>query len=92
MGKIENKINTFQFMIDNRKVIIETIKENLSIPKAWDQLKEKLPATQKVVKFNTFKGYVKALNVVNHIMNEKDEILRDKQKLSEEIGRVRQEK
>ncbi|KPA19090.1 hypothetical protein MHK_000693, partial [Candidatus Magnetomorum sp. HK-1] len=92
MKKIENKINTFQFMIDNRKVIIETIKENLSIPKAWDQLKGKLPATQKVVKFNTFKGYVKALNVVNHIMNEKDEILRDKQKLSEEIGIVRQEK
>lgn len=89
---MKNNISTFQFMIENRKVIIETVNDNLSIPKAWDQLREKLPEAEKVIKFNTFKGYVKALNIVNEIMNEKDEIVKSKKKLREEIDIIRQEK
>ena len=89
---MKNNISTFRFMIENRKVIIETVNENLSIPKAWDQLREKLPEAEKVFKFNTFKGYVKALNIVNEIMNEKDEIVKSKKKLREEIDIIRQEK
>jgi len=87
-----NNINTFQFMIENRKVIIETLNKNVSIPKAWDQLREKLPEGVKIIKYNTFKGYVKSLNVINDILNEKDEIVRTKKKLSEEIEKIRQEK
>jgi hypothetical protein len=79
-------------MIENRKVIIETVNENLSIPKAWDQLREKLPEAEKVIKFNTFKGYVNALNIVNDIMNEKDEIVKSKKMLRVEIDIIRQEK
>ena len=75
---MKNNISTFQYMIENRKVIIETVNDNLSIPKAWDQLREKLPEAEKVIKFNTFKGYVNALNIVNELMNEKDEIVKSK--------------
>jgi len=89
---MKNNISTFNFMIENRKVIIETVNENVSIPKAWDQLKEKLPEAEKVVKFNTFKGYVKTLNIVNDIINEKDKILKTNEKLRKEIGIIRQEK
>jgi len=35
---------------------------------------------------------VKALNIVNEIMNEKDEIVKSKKKLREEIDIIRQEK
>jgi hypothetical protein len=44
---IKNNISTFQFMIENRNMIIEAVNENLSIPKAWDQLREKLPEAEK---------------------------------------------
>jgi len=88
---MKSKINAFQFMIDNRKVIIETINKSLSIPKAWDQLRKDLPGV-KAIKFNTFKGNVKALNIIYDIMNEKEEIMRDRQKLMQEIGIIRQEK
>jgi len=87
-----NNINTFQFMLENRKVIIEKINENGSVPKAWDQLRKKLPEGVKIIKYNTFKGYVKSLNVINNILNEKDEFLRTMQKLSEEVEKIRQEK
>jgi len=89
---MKNNINTFQFMIENRKVIIETINESVSIPKAWDQLRKKLPEGVKIIKYNTFKGYVKSLNVINDILNEKYEIVRSRQKLSEETEKIRQEK
>ena len=94
---MKNNISTFNYMIENRKVIIETVNENVSIPKAWDQLKEKLPKAEKVVKFNTFKfntfkGYVKTLNIVNDIMNEKDKLLKTNEMLRKEIGVIRQEK
>ena len=87
-----NNINTFQFMLENRKVIIEKINENGSVPEAWDQLRKKLPEGVKIIKYNTFKGYVKSLNVINNILNEKDEFLRTMQKLSEEVEKIRQEK
>ncbi|ETR69867.1 MAG: hypothetical protein OMM_09233 [Candidatus Magnetoglobus multicellularis str. Araruama] len=81
---MSNNNKAFQFMIENRKVIIETLKENISIPKAWDQLRKKMPVVEKVIKLNTFKANVKALNVVNDIMNVN-------QKLMEEISIIGQE-
>jgi len=78
---MKNNISTFNYMIENRKVIIETVNENVSIPKAWDQLKEKLSEAEKVVKFNIFKGCVKTLKIVNDIMNEKDKLLKTNEML-----------
>ena len=46
---IKINISTFQFMIENRNMIIEAVNENLSIPKAWDQLREKLPKPKKLL-------------------------------------------
>ncbi|KPA12443.1 hypothetical protein MHK_007351, partial [Candidatus Magnetomorum sp. HK-1] len=37
------KSDPFQFMINNRKVIINEIRTNGSIPKAWDLLSDKIP-------------------------------------------------
>lgn len=86
-----SKSDTFQFMINNRKVITNEIRANGSIPKAWDLLRDKIPELKRIAKFNTFKGYVRALNVVDDIMDKKNEIYTEKKNLEVELGKVRQD-
>jgi hypothetical protein len=92
MANNKIKSDAFQFMIDNRKVIINEIRANSSIPIAWDLLSDKIPELKKIAKFNTFKGYVRALNVIDEIMDKKNEIFTEKKNLEVGLGIVRQDK
>ena len=83
------KPDPFQFMIENRKTIIEVLEQSSTLNSAWNTLTERLPEIKTITKFNTFKGYARILNVVDGKFAELKE---ENIKLSEELGKVRQEK
>ncbi len=83
------KPDPFQFMLENRKTIIEVLEQSSTLNSAWNTLTERLPEIKTITKFNTFKGYARILNVVDGKFAELKE---ENIKLSEELGRVRQEK
>ncbi|ETR69444.1 MAG: hypothetical protein OMM_03924 [Candidatus Magnetoglobus multicellularis str. Araruama] len=89
---MSNKSDPFQFMINNRKKILNEIRSSGSIPKAWNLLIKKIPELERIAKFNTFKGYMKALYVVDEIMDKKNEICAEKKNLEVELDTVRQDK
>jgi len=95
-GKKPRKPDPFQFMIENRKVIIDVIEKESSLPKAWELLLEKLPQIQQVTKFNTFKGYARILRVVDHELEKSEQRLgkvrQDRLRLEKELGKVREER
>lgn len=82
--KRRNKPDPFQFMIENRKMIIDIIQESPTLSKGWELLSVKLPEITQVTKFNTFKGYVRILKVIDSIINKKEI-------LEVELGKVRQD-
>ncbi len=83
------KPDPFQFMIENRKTIIEVLEQSSTLNSAWNTLTERLPEIKTITKFNTFKGYARILNVVDGKFGELKE---ENSKLSEELGKVRQER
>lgn len=91
-NKKVNKPDPFQLIIENRKIITETIQESQSVPNAWELLKKRVPELTELIKLNTFKGYVKTLNVIDKIMDENDEIRQEKEDIKVTLGKVRQEK
>ncbi len=90
-NKKNNKFDPFQFMIENRKAIIEVINESPSLPKAWNLLSKKLPQLQQKTKFNTFKGYARILGLIEHELSQIDYIYQENEYLTAELGKVRQE-
>ena len=74
MKKNQKSPEAFQFLLENRKIIIEVIKESRSIPKAWEVIKVKLPKLPELIKFNTFKGYVKTINAIDKIMENNENV------------------
>ena len=91
-NKKNNKPDPFRFMVENRKIIIEIIQENESIPKAWEILKEKIPMLTKLIKLNTFKGYVKTLNIIDELKDKNDKIMQENEDLKIWLDKVRQDK
>jgi hypothetical protein len=55
------------------------IKENVSIPKAWDQLREKLPEGVKIIKYQTFPLSIGTTNLFSFETHRKK--IRNKMKL-----------
>jgi DNA repair exonuclease SbcCD ATPase subunit len=92
MEKNQKSPESFQFLLENRKIIIEVIKESNSIPRAWEVIKIKLPKLPKLIKFNTFKGYVKTINVIDKIMENNENVNKEKENISKKLEMVRQEK
>jgi len=104
--KRPHKPDPFPFMIKHRKVIIDVIENNSSLPKAWELLSDKLPQIVEVTKFNTFKGYARILKFVDHelekrlykvrqnrsrIEKELGKVREDRDKIQQQLGKVRQE-
>ncbi len=81
------KSDPFQFMIKNRKTIIEILEQSSTLKNAWNILHGRLPTIKDVTKFNTFKGYARILNVVDGKLAELE---KENKRLSEELGKVRQ--
>ncbi len=66
----KKKPDPFNFMIENRKPIIEILAESSTLSDAWDNLLQRLPEIESITKFNTFKGYARILNVVDGKLSE----------------------
>ncbi len=77
----------FQFMVEHRTIIIETLDHSSTLKNAWNTLMESLPELGVITKFNTFKGYVRILKVIDGRLSE---LIRENKSLSRELGRVRQ--
>ena len=96
MSAKKNKAEPFQFMIANRKIIIDAIQESSSLPKAWQLLSQRLPPIERVTKFNTFKGYAKILNFVDQQLSigqkKLDKVRQERSMLKKELDKVRQER
>jgi hypothetical protein len=88
MEKNQKSPESFQFLLENRKIIIEVIKESNSIPRAWEVIKIKLPKLPKLIKFNTFKGYVKTINVIDKIMENNENVNKEKENISKKLEMV----
>ena len=78
--------------MENRKIIIEVIKESNSIPKAWEVIKVKLTKLRELIKFNTFKVYVKTINAIDKIMENNENINKEKENIRKKLEKIRQEK
>jgi hypothetical protein len=95
-AKKKNKSEPFQFMIENRNVIIDAIQESSSLSKAWQLLSQRLPQIQRVTKFNTFKGYARVLNFVDQQLDiskkKLDKVRQEKSMMKKELDKVRQDR
>ena len=92
MKRNQKSPESFQFLLENRKIIIEVIKESNSLPKAWEVIKVKLPKLPELIKFNTFKGYVKTINAIDKIMENNENVNKEKENIRKKLEKVRQEK
>jgi len=89
--KNDQKLTPFQYMMENRKVIIKEIFDNKSIPKAWEIIKEKIPELPERIKLNTFKGYVKPLSILDKIIDENENLKNEKEQLTIELEKIKLE-
>jgi len=94
-GKKPPKPDPFQFMIENRKVIIDAIEKESSLPNAWALLSERLQQIEQVTKFNTFKGYARILQVVDHELEKSEKKLgkvrEERDKVQQQLDRVKEQ-
>ncbi|MCP4221528.1 MAG: hypothetical protein GY765_43290 [bacterium] len=77
----------FQYMVEHRRIIIETLDESSTLKNAWNALEERLPGIGVITKFNTFKGYVRILKVIDGRLSE---LIRENKSFARELGKVRQ--
>ena len=91
-----NKSEPFEFMMENRKVIIDAIQQSSSLSKAWQLLSQRLPQIERVTKFNTFKGYARILNFVDQQLDvskkKLDKIRQEKSRIKKELDKVSQDR
>jgi hypothetical protein len=96
MAAKKDKVEPFQFMIENRKVIIDAIQETSSLSKAWQLLSHSLGQIEHVTVFNTFKGYARFLNVVDHQLglgqHKLDKVRQQRSMMKKELDTVSQER
>lgn len=92
-------LDSFEFMLENRKVISEVVGNAATFAYAWEVLQEKFPKITEVVKFNTFRTYVKFVKVMGKELEEKEilneklgKVRQEKELLGEELSKVNQEK
>ncbi|MDM8515601.1 hypothetical protein QUF76_05325 [Desulfobacterales bacterium HSG16] len=78
----------FQYMVEHRKIIIEILDQSSTLKNAWNMVVERLPAIGEVTKFNTFKGYVRILKVIDGQLSE---LTSENISIRKELGKVRQE-
>ncbi|MCP4158253.1 MAG: hypothetical protein GY757_61705 [bacterium] len=78
----------FQYMVEHRTIIIETLDQSSTLKNAWNALAKNLPGIGVITKFNTFKGYVRILKVID---GRHSELIRENKSLARELGKVRQE-
>ncbi|MDM8515475.1 hypothetical protein QUF76_04690 [Desulfobacterales bacterium HSG16] len=76
----------FQYMVEHRKIIIEILDQSSTLKNAWNMLVESLPAIGEVTKFNTFKGYVRILKVIDGQLSE---LTSENISIRKELGKVR---
>ncbi len=88
----ENKVSPLEFMMENRKIITEAVQKSQSLRTAWDLLAEELPKIKEITKFNTFKGYIKTLLIVDKKLKEKEQLKEELQKCEMENKQLIQEK
>ncbi|KPA14572.1 hypothetical protein MHK_005220, partial [Candidatus Magnetomorum sp. HK-1] len=81
-----------EYMVSKRKIILMEINESNSTPKAWEILKEKIPELSKLIKLNTFKGYVKTLIMIDKIMDKNEKIKQEKDELVSRLVKNMEEK
>jgi uncharacterized membrane protein len=86
------KVSPLEFMMENRKIITETDQKSQSLRTAWDLLAKELPKIKEVTKFNTFKGYIKTLLIVDKKLKEKEQLKEELQKCEMENKQLIQEK
>ncbi len=78
----------FQYMVEHHKIIIETLDRSSTLRNAWNALVESLPEIGVITKFNTFKGYVRILKVIDGRFSE---LILENKTLAQELGKVGQE-
>jgi hypothetical protein len=83
MNMKDKKESPLGYMMENREKIIETVEKSQSFHEAWEILIKKLPELEEITKFNTFKGYMKTLKIV-------DKKLKEQEKLQEELEKYEQ--
>ncbi|MCP4476167.1 MAG: hypothetical protein GY821_16725 [Gammaproteobacteria bacterium] len=86
------KVSPLEFMMANRKIIAEAAQKSQSLQAAWDFLAKELPKIKEVTKFNTFKGYVKTLLIVDKKLKENEQLKEELQKCEMENKQLTQEK
>ncbi|KPA11481.1 hypothetical protein MHK_008312 [Candidatus Magnetomorum sp. HK-1] len=74
----DKKKSPLGYMMENREKIIETVEKSQSFHEAWEILIKKLPEMEEITKFNTFRGYMKTLRIV-------DKKLKEQEKLKEKL-------
>ncbi len=79
----------FQYMVEHRKIIMETLDQSSTLKNAWEVLVERLPEIGVITKFNTYKGYVRILKIIDAQLSELNS---ENTTLKQELGKVRQEK
>ncbi len=79
----------FQYMVEHRKIIMETLGQSSTLKNAWEILVERLPEIGVITKFNTYKGYVRILKIIDAQLSELNS---ENTTLKQELGKVRQEK
>jgi hypothetical protein len=79
----DKKESPLGYMMENREKRIETVEKSQSFHEAWEILIKKLPELEEITKFNTFKGYMKTLKIV-------DKKLKEQEKLQEELEKYEQ--
>ncbi|KPA16902.1 hypothetical protein MHK_002879 [Candidatus Magnetomorum sp. HK-1] len=88
----KNKVSPLEFMIANRKIILNAVQTNQSFQIAWDFLAKELPKIKEITKFNTFKSYIKTLLIVDEKLKENEELKEELQKIEMEKKQLIQEK
>jgi seryl-tRNA synthetase len=87
-----NKVSPLEFMISNRKIILDAVQTNQSFQIAWDFLANELPQINEITKFNTFKSYIKILLIVDEKLKENEQLKEELQKYETEKKQLIQEK
>jgi hypothetical protein len=82
-----------EFLMANRKVILEQYRQNDSKPKkAWESLQEILPPLSESMSFNTFKQYVSVFvgvtNGLDKVIQSRNNLLKDLKKTTKQKAQL----
>jgi len=88
----DKKESPLEYMMINRAKIIEIVEKSQSLHEAWEILIKKQPEMATITKFNTFRGYIKTLRIVDKKLKEQEKLKEKLEKYERSIEQLIQEK